>query len=119
MVAIVGCSETQVRDNFDNTNLTSDPQCICCKHLQQELETVILELQSAKKIIEFLYVERNSSAQHTYTYSQGENASFLSSSVHNDCEKNTANILKKLVTLEENTTNIQKYNNNNNLYWQL
>ena len=68
MVAIVGCSETQVRDNFDNTNLTSDPQCICCKHLQHELETVILELQSAKKIIEFLYAEINSSAQHTYAY---------------------------------------------------
>ena len=69
MAAIVSRSETQVRDNFDNPNLTSDPQCICCKHLQHELETVVLELQSAKKIIEFLFVETNSSAQHTCTYS--------------------------------------------------
>ena len=112
MAAIVSCSETQVRNNFYNTNLTSDPQCICCKHLQHELETVILELQSAKKIIEFLYVETNSSAQHTYTSLQGENASFVSSSVHNDCEKNSATFGKKLITLQENATNVQKYNKN-------
>ena len=95
MVDIVSCTEMQVWDNFDNTNLTSDPQCICCKHLQHELETVILELQSTKKIIECLYAETNSSAQYIYTYSPGENASFVSSSVHNDHEKNTAKISKK------------------------
>jgi len=74
MTAVVGSSEMQVRSNSDTTKLTSDPQCICCQHLQHELETVLLELQTAKEIIELLHAETNSSAPHTYANTQAGNA---------------------------------------------
>ena len=65
MAAVMVSSVTQVRSNSDITNVTSVPQCFCCYHLQQELESVLLELQTAKKFIELLHAETNSSAPHT------------------------------------------------------
>jgi hypothetical protein len=53
---------------------------------------VLLELQSAKKIIELLRAETNSSALHSYANSQGGNASFVSSAINSDREKNTTDI---------------------------
>ena len=67
--AIAGSSETNVQDNSDIMKVNSVPQCICCQHLQQELQTVLLELQTTKKIIELLHEETNSTVHHTFTNS--------------------------------------------------
>ena len=75
---------------------------------------MILELQSAKKIIEFLYAEINSSAQHTYAYKVKMPHLYPVLFIM-IVRRILLTFGKKLVTLEENTTNIQKYNNNNNL----
>jgi len=82
MASVARGSEIQVRDNFNITKVNSIPQCICCQHLQHELVTVRLELRTAKKIIELLHEETNSTAQGTYTNSQSENTSSATSVMH-------------------------------------
>jgi hypothetical protein len=90
-MASVACdSETQVCDNFNYTKVSSIPQCICCQHLQIELQTVQLELQTAKKIIELLHEETNSTALGTYTNSQSTNTPSTSSAIHSDLSKENA-----------------------------
>ena len=64
MASIAGSCEIQARDNLDITKVNSAPHCICCQHLQPKLETVLLELPTAKKIIELLHEETNSTVQH-------------------------------------------------------
>jgi hypothetical protein len=109
-MAVVGSSETQVRGNSDITKLTSDPHCICCQHLQ-ELETVLQELQNAKQIIELLHAD--TLLHRTPMQTQGGNASFVSSAINSDLEKNTADIWRK-VSYSRRKYNSQKYNNHLN-----
>jgi hypothetical protein len=71
MAAIAGSNGTKVRFNSYITKVNGVSQCICCQRLKHELETVLPELQTAKKIIELLYEETNTSVQHTF-YSMEE-----------------------------------------------
>jgi hypothetical protein len=52
MAVIVSSSRTKAPSISDLAIVNSDFKCICCEHLQQELETALLELKTAKKIIE-------------------------------------------------------------------
>jgi hypothetical protein len=54
----------------DLTKVNSDFKCICCQHIQQELETALLELKTAKKIIELLQEETNFTASSTTVNTQ-------------------------------------------------
>jgi hypothetical protein len=49
MAVVVSSSETKAPSIYDLTTVNSDFKCICCQHLQQELETALLELKTAKK----------------------------------------------------------------------
>jgi len=53
---------------------------------------VLLELQTAKKIIELLHEETNSTVQHTFTNSQSGNSSSILSAIHSDFKKNATDI---------------------------
>jgi hypothetical protein len=90
MAATAGTRGTKVRDNSDITKVNSVPHYICCQHLQQELETVLLELHTTKKIIELLHEETNSTVQHIFTNSQSGNTSSVSSAIHSDFSKKNA-----------------------------
>jgi hypothetical protein len=46
----------------DLTKINSDFKCICCQHIQQKLETALLELKTAIKIMELLQEETNCTA---------------------------------------------------------
>ena len=49
MTVVVSSSETKAPSISDLTIVNSDFKCIYCHHLQQELETALLELKRAKK----------------------------------------------------------------------
>jgi len=49
---------------------------------------VLLELQTAKKIIELLHEETNSTVQHNFTNSQSRNPSSILSAIHSDFKQN-------------------------------
>jgi hypothetical protein len=42
-------NKCQQNNISDLTKVNSDFKCICCQHFQQELETTLLELKTAKK----------------------------------------------------------------------
>ena len=92
MASMEGSCEIQARDNSGVTKVNSVPQCICCQHLQPNLETVLLELQTAKKIIEFLHEETNSNVQHTFTNLQSGNTSSIFSAIHSDLRRMLRNL---------------------------
>ena len=96
MAARVGSSAPQVWENFDIPITNSVPYCFGCQHLQQELETVLLELQTAKKIIELLHEKTNCTVQHTSTNSQRGNTSSVSSVIPSDCKKNPTSVWKTI-----------------------
>ena len=96
MTVGVSSSETKHPSISDLTIVNSDFKCICCHHLQQELETALLELKRAKKIIEFLQEETNSTAPSTTTNRQGRNASYDSCALKSDLEKNTPGNWRKV-----------------------
>jgi len=49
MAVAVSSSETKAPSISDLTIVNSDFKCICCQHLQQEFQTALLELKTAKK----------------------------------------------------------------------
>jgi hypothetical protein len=49
MAVVVSSSETKAPSISDLTIVNSDFKCICCQHLQQELETALLGIKTAKK----------------------------------------------------------------------
>ena len=64
--------------------------------MQQELETALLELKIATKIIELLQEQTNSTAPSTTADTQGKNASYDSSALNSDLEKNTSGNWRKV-----------------------
>jgi hypothetical protein len=54
MALVVSSIETKAPSFSDLTIVNSDFKCICCQHLQKELETALLELTTVKKIIQLL-----------------------------------------------------------------
>jgi len=42
-------SEIEAPNISDLTKVGGDFKCICCQHIQQQLETALLELKTAKK----------------------------------------------------------------------
>jgi hypothetical protein len=80
----------------DLTKVNSDFRCICCQHIQRELETALLELKTAIKIIELLQEETNCTASSTTVNTQGRNTSYDSSALNSDLEKNTSGNGKKV-----------------------
>ena len=73
MTVGVSSSETEAQSISDLTIVNSDFKCICHHHLQQELETALLELKTAKKITELVQEETNSTTPNTTAYTQGTN----------------------------------------------
>ena len=65
MAVIIIRSEIKSPSISDLTIVHSDFKCICCQHFQQELETALLELKTAKTIIELLQEETNSTSPST------------------------------------------------------
>jgi hypothetical protein len=51
---LVSSSEKKAPCISDLTRVNSEFKSICCQHLQQELETALLELKTTKQIIELL-----------------------------------------------------------------
>ena len=49
MAVAVSSSETKAPSISDLTIVNSDFKCNCCQHLQQEFQTALLELKTAKK----------------------------------------------------------------------
>jgi hypothetical protein len=95
MALVVRSSETKAPSISDLTIVNSDFKCICCQHLQLELETALLELKTAKKIVELLQVT-NSTALSTTTNTQGRNVTYDSSALNSDLEKNTLGNWRKV-----------------------
>ena len=58
--------------------------------MQKELETELPELKTAKKIVELLQEETNSTASSTAANTQGRNAYYDSRALNSDLEKNTS-----------------------------
>jgi hypothetical protein len=96
MAVAVSSIETMAPNISDSTIVNSDFKCICCQHLHQELESALLELKTAKKITELLQEETNSTALSTTANTQGRNASYDSSALNSDLEKNTSGIWRKV-----------------------
>jgi hypothetical protein len=48
MAVVVSSSETKAPSISDLTIVDSDFKCTWCQHLQQEIETALLELKTAK-----------------------------------------------------------------------
>jgi hypothetical protein len=99
MTSIVGSCEIQARDNSDISKVNSVPHCICCQHLQPKLQTVLLELQTAKKIIELLHEKTN-----TFTNLVSGNTSYILSAIHGDFKKHLRTSGIQSITLDENTS---------------
>jgi len=102
---VVSSSEKKTPSVSDLTIVNSDFKCICCQHLQQELETALLELKTAKKITELLQEETKSTAPSTTANTQCRNATCDLSALNRDIEKNMSGTWK-----EVNCTR-RKYNN--------
>jgi len=49
MAVVISGSKTEAPSISDLTNVNSDFKCICCQHIQQESETVLLEFKTAAK----------------------------------------------------------------------
>jgi hypothetical protein len=64
--------------------------------LHQELETALLELKTAKKIIELLQEETDSPEPNTTANTQGRNAPYDSSALNSALEKNTSGNWRKV-----------------------
>jgi hypothetical protein len=96
LAVVVISSETKAPSISDLTIVNSDFKCICCQHLQQELETALLELRVAKKIIELLQEETNSTTQSTTANAQCWNATYNSSARNSDLEMNTSRNRRKV-----------------------
>jgi len=90
MYIVLSSSETKAPSISDLTIVNNDFKCICCQHLQQELETVLLELKTAKKIIELLQKQTDSTMPSTTANTQGRNTIDNSSDGKIDLEKNTS-----------------------------
>jgi len=90
MVAVVSSTETKAPSISDLTTVNSDFKWICCQHLQQELDTALVELKTPKKIIELLQEETNSTAPSTTANTQGRNTIYDSSARNSDLEENTS-----------------------------
>jgi len=54
VAVVVSSGKTKVPHISYLTIVNSDFKCICFQRLQQELETVLLEFKTAKKIVELL-----------------------------------------------------------------
>jgi len=113
MAVVVSSSETKARSISDLTIVISGFKCICCQHLQQELETALLELKTAKKIIELLQEETNSTALSTTANTPGRNASCGSSALNSELEKNTSGNWRKSTIPDGHTTSSQMHKNGN------
>ena len=96
MEVVVSSSKTKAPSISDLTIVNSDFKCTCCQHLQQELETALLELKTAKKITELLQEETKSTALSTTANTQSRNASYDSSALNSDLEKNTSGTWRKV-----------------------
>ena len=96
MVAVACSSGTKYLTNTDLTLVTNDYKCICCQHLQRELTDALLELQSARKIIELLREETYSTAPSTSITSQGGRGSHVSGKIISGSERNTTANWKKV-----------------------
>ena len=96
MYIVLSSSETKAPSISDLTIVNNDFKCICCQHLQQELETVLLELKTAKKIIELLQKQTDSTMPSTTANTQGRNTIDNSSDGKIDLEKNTSGNWKKV-----------------------
>ena len=90
MAVVISGSKTKAPSISDLTEVNSDFKCICCQHIQQELETALLELKTVKKIIELLQEETNFTASSTTVNTQGRNTTYVSSALNSDLEKNTS-----------------------------
>jgi hypothetical protein len=80
----------------DLTKVNSDSKCICCQHIQQELEMALLELKTVIKIIELLQEKTNCSAPSTTVNTQGRNTSYDSSALNSDLENNISGSGRKV-----------------------
>jgi hypothetical protein len=96
MAVVVSSSETKSPSISDLIIINSYFKCICCQHLQQELETALLELKTVKKIIELLQEETNSTAPSTTANTHGRNATYDSRARNSDLEKNTSGNWRKV-----------------------
>jgi len=95
MAVVISSSKIKAPSISDLTILNSDFKCICCQHLQQEL-LCYWNLKTAKKITELLQEETNSTATSTTANTQDRNASYDSSALNSDLEKNTSGTWRKV-----------------------
>ena len=81
--------------------------------MQQELETALLELKTAKQMIELLQEESNCAALSTIANTQVRNSSYGLNALNSNLEKNIQATGENSPIPDENTTNSLLHNNHN------
>jgi len=102
MAVVVSSSEKKAPSISDLTIVNSDFKCICCRHLQQELETALLKPKTVKKITELLQEQTNSPTPSTTANTQGRNPMYDLSALNGDLEKNTSGNWRKFIYTRRN-----------------